>query len=86
MSTTATKKNMKELKQLANQCSHTTSISEAINVCYHLQEKINKDLSNPTIKPNTKFHQQEQEYNDIISPKHTSPDKGKKHSLSDEIF
>lgn len=86
MSTTATKKNIKELKQLAQQCSHSTSISEAINVCYHLQEKINKDLSNPTIKPHTKFHQQEQEYNDIVSPQHTSPNKEKKYSLGDDIF
>lgn len=88
MSTTATKKNMKELKQLAQQCSHTTSISEAINICYHLQEKIKKDLSNPAIKPNTKFHQQEQEYNDIITSPQTSTSKAKEktYSLGDEIF
>ncbi len=77
---------MKELKQLANQCNQTTSISEAINICYQLQEKIKKHLSNPDIKPTTKFHQQEQKYNDIISSKHTSPTNEKKKSLSDEFF
>lgn len=88
MSTTATKKNLKNLKQLYTQCKQTVSISEAINVCYHLQEKIKKDLSNPAIKPNTKFHQQEQKYNDIISSPNTSISKSKekKQSLSDEIF
>ncbi len=88
MSTTATKKNMKELKQLAQQCGHSTSISEAINICYHLQEKIKKDLSNPATKPNTKFHQQEQEYNDIITSPQTSTSKAKEktYSLGDEIF
>lgn len=88
MSTTATKKNIKELKQLAQQCGHSTSISEAISICYHLQERINKDLSNPAIKPNTKFHQQEQEYNDIITSPQTSTSKTKEktYSLGDEIF
>lgn len=88
MSTTATKKNLKDLKQLYTQCNQTTSISEAINVCYHLQERINKDLSNPAIKPNTKFHQQEQEYNDIVSSPQASGSKSKEktYSLSDEIF
>lgn len=93
MSTTATKKNMKELKQLAQQCSHSTSISEAINVCYHLQEKIKKDLSNPTIKPNTKFHQEEKKYNERISSKtapvtkkEKKPAETNKRSLADEIF
>lgn len=84
---------MKELKQLAQQCSHSTSISEAINVCYHLQEKIKKDLSNPTIKPNTKFHQEEKKYNERISSKtapvtkkEKKPAETNKRSLADEIF
>lgn len=93
MSTTATKKNMKELKQFAHHYNHTPSISDAINVCYHLQEKIKKDLSNPATKPNTKFHQQEKKYNErILSETSTiSKDKaktntGKKQSLADELF
>lgn len=93
MSTTATKKNMKELKQLAHQCSHTTSISDAINVCYHFQEKIKKDLSNPATKPNTKFHQEEAKYNERI-PSATSsvteitkkPTTVKRKSLAEELF
>lgn len=80
-------KHKQDLKRLSVKYNRINSISEAVRACYYAQKYITTKLSDPNIQSTTKFHQQEQKYQDVFAPKTISPThKKKSHLLHDDIF